>query len=40
MSFDRFHGTRKAISITHYDGATDSVITVDDMETTGEEADV
>lgn len=40
MSFDRFYGPGKAISITHYDGASDAVIGVEDMEAACEEADV
>lgn len=40
MDFDLFYGPGKAISITHYDGTSDAVIDVDDMETACQEADV
>lgn len=40
MSFDRFYGPGKAISITHYDGASDDVISVEDMEAACTDADV
>jgi kynurenine formamidase len=40
MSFDYFYGPGKAISITHYDGTSDAVFTVEDMERACDEAGV
>jgi kynurenine formamidase len=40
MSFDRFYGPGKAISITHYDGESDAVISVEDMKTACDEAGI
>lgn len=40
MSFDHFYGPGKAISVTKYDGASDDVITVEDMEEACDDAGV
>jgi kynurenine formamidase len=40
MPLDLFFGPAKAIEVTKYDGASDEVITVDDMEEACDDADV